>query len=372
MYREERKRLSYFSFMMDTQGTIFLSQKPSMSVSDLDLELPCNPSTWEADTAEEWQRCVDIEVSSLPFHSVFQDYTADTTGASQTALNALSHILVLYGLIAMSWEMKHRDRMDMCFRGCFGASNWENQLAASLEMWKAKFDVYRIGFQTSLKSTRLSQDAVVVSQFRSYVGGATVLYHIAHVVLNAPVVEMQKYIGALSSNHSAHRTHTLDQDVHGLKAWASGTPASYAIWHAGQAVREVILETDLDGEQQTISLSWSLYIAALVCTVFADLRSEGESAALPGRRDRIALKLPSDYSSEIDRKWVSNSTLTFVVSQLTNLGPERIPGAFTAHQARAMCLGLKGYIHDFRCRMLSETVGDLAECILLGHVDNEG
>jgi hypothetical protein len=372
MFREGRKRLAYFSFLVDTQNTIFFSQNPNMSILDIDLDLPCNPSAWEAGTAEQWQEFADFESQSPYLHSVLQDYMADTPDAGQTALNALSHILVLYGLIAISWEIQHRNRVDLGIRRCSNLGNLGNQLAASLEMWKAKFDMYRIDFQTSLRSTRLDHGAAVVSQFRSYVGGATVLYHIAHVVLNAPVVEMQKYIGAFSSNDSAHRTHNFDQDGYGLKAWSSGTPASYAIWHAGQAVREAILETDLDGEQGTISLCWSLYLAALVCTLFADLRSEGENAALPGQRDRIALKVPSDYRSDIDEIWVANSTLTFVVSQLTNLGPERIAGAFTAHQARTICLGLKGYVHDIRCQMLLERMGDLAKCILLGHVDNDG
>ena len=345
---------------MDTQGTLFFSQEPSIYISDLELDLPCNPSTWEADTAEQWQEFADIEEPSSNFQSILQNYIADTPYAARSALNALSHVLVLYGLIAIMCETKQRSRVDMSFLGCFDARNIEHQHTASLELWKVNFDMYRFNSQTALGNAGSSSDAGITSQFRSFVGGATVLYHMAHVFLNAPIVELQKHIGASSLAHDTMCAYLSDQRGQRLRAWASQESASYAVWHAGHAIREAILELRVDDGHGIFGLSWSLYIAALACISFSTFRLNDENISLLGRSDEIALKVHSINSNDGDVARDTKNAIAFVVSQMTNLGPDRMVRAFTAHQARTICVGVRNYAQEFRCQMLSDKVTDLA------------
>lgn len=80
-----------------------------MSAFELRVSLPCNPTAWEAESAEEWWKTYRREIDTS-FLSVLKVYVNPGTATPPPHLNALSRLLVLHGLMSISWDMKRRDQ----------------------------------------------------------------------------------------------------------------------------------------------------------------------------------------------------------------------------------------------------------------------
>jgi len=83
-----------------------------MSAFELRVSLPCNPTTWEADSAEEWYNNFRKE-TEISFLSVLKLYVNPGSASPPAQLNALSQLLILHGLMSLSWDMKRRDQTSL-------------------------------------------------------------------------------------------------------------------------------------------------------------------------------------------------------------------------------------------------------------------
>lgn len=105
-------RLALLCFLWDTQHAVLFSQSLCMSAFELRVSLPCNPTTWEADSAEEWYNNFREETGVL-FLSVLKIYVNPDSASLPAQLNALSQLLILHGLMSLSWDMKRRDQTSL-------------------------------------------------------------------------------------------------------------------------------------------------------------------------------------------------------------------------------------------------------------------
>lgn len=83
-----------------------------MSAFELRISLPVNPTTWEADSAEEWYNNYKTEIETS-FLSVLKVYVNPGSSSPPPHLNALSRLLILHGLMSISWDMKRRDQTSL-------------------------------------------------------------------------------------------------------------------------------------------------------------------------------------------------------------------------------------------------------------------
>ena len=345
MHMEEHKRVVYFCFLLDTQSAVFFSQKPCMSVSELGLDLPCSPAAWEADTADEW--CKHAATDVLPsFRLVIKDYFCRNICLPRKHLNALSHVLVLYGLIAVAWDMRYSQKTFLSIDGFPRPDDWRNQTATMFEMWKADFDAYRMDIHVSLRYLGPIHDPAVTLQFRSFVSGAVILYHTANVFLNAGIRALN--ISETSSQWSAQERHQINQYSLELRP---------AVSHAAHSIREAILETGSNEHSCLLSSPWCLYVAAAVCCAFSRLDQINDDEPSPegqhpGHRSTFCYE---------DGSWNTNHRISVAISQLTESGRENFVGTAARYQAKVLSLGAQAYLRRSRCRKLADAVNLLAQ-----------
>lgn len=102
-------RLAFLCFLWDTQHAVLFSQSLCMSAFELRSSLPCNPTTWEADSAEDWHKSFSKE-TEIRFLAVLKLYFNPDSVHSPPPLNDLSRLLILHGLMSISWDMKRREQ----------------------------------------------------------------------------------------------------------------------------------------------------------------------------------------------------------------------------------------------------------------------
>jgi len=109
---ELRKRLAFLCFIWDTQHAVLFSQSLCMSSFELLTALPCNESTWDASSAEEWWECAKSEFQPNYLTVLRANVNTEST-KPDTSLNALSRLLILHGIMSIQWDLKRRDQASL-------------------------------------------------------------------------------------------------------------------------------------------------------------------------------------------------------------------------------------------------------------------
>ncbi|OJD29075.1 c2h2 finger domain transcription factor [Diplodia corticola] len=151
---EQKKRLAYLCFLWDVQHAVLFCQSLCMSAFELRSNLPCNQQLWEADSAEVWQRLRKQQKSPPLFLALVKAYLTPGGPPIPRNLNALSRLLLLHGLMSISWDMKRRDQTSLGLVGCGNGGrhqssssgspigDWKTRMSTSYNTWKADFDAY--------------------------------------------------------------------------------------------------------------------------------------------------------------------------------------------------------------------------------------
>ncbi|KAH6672567.1 fungal-specific transcription factor domain-containing protein [Halenospora varia] len=304
---EQRKRLALLCFLWDTQHAVLFSQSLCMSAFELRVSLPCNPTTWEADSAEEWYNNFRRE-TEISFLSVLKIYVNPGSASPPAQLNALSQLLILHGLMSLSWDMKRRDQTSLGFVGPT-AQDRQNRLAQSYDAWKADFDTYCMSMALYLKD-----NAALKKDFNQFSTASIAIYHAAHIILNVEILDLQIYAGARHIIGRPVSRSDYDRSRSILKQWAkpeSSSAAAKASWHAAHLLRDGIMNLDNWDVNDVFHYPWCLYIATLTCWGFhfaGSDTSDHENGAMNMQHDDIV--------------WDAQAEMNSLVSGMTSVTPE--------------------------------------------------
>ncbi|TVY76157.1 Zinc finger protein [Lachnellula suecica] len=261
---EQRKRLAFLCFLWDTQHAVLFSQSLCMSAFELRSSLPCNPASWEAESAEDWYKNYSRETETW-FLTVLKLYVKPGSDRLPLHLNDLSRLLILHGLMSISWDMKRREQTSLGFVGPT-AQEKQTRLADSYDAWKADFDTHCMSMALSLKDNpSLKKD------FTRFSTASIAIYHAAHIILNVEIIDLQIYAGA---SHIIGRPVTrgdFERSRRIVKKWATpgGSSAEVkAAWHAAHLLREGIMDLDNWDVNDVFHYPWCLYLATLTCWAF--------------------------------------------------------------------------------------------------------
>lgn len=338
---EEKKRLALLCFMWDTQHAVLFCQSLCMSAFELRLTMPCSQALWEAPDAAEWKR---IGQTQLPqreplFLTALKSYLTPT-GPRTMNLNALARILILHGLMSISWDMERRDQTSLGVVTFVGGSNWRNRLCDAYDLWKADFDAYcmevavkqRAEMNSAMGSGTETQDAAH-REFATFATAYNAVYHAAHILLNADFLDIQIYAGArhilgrpvqradyLRSERVVKRWAVVDSrpsespgfmDGNGgpKPAGAAGgnMAAAKAAWHAACLLHDASTNLDDFDAMGLFHVPWCLYLATLTSWTFHHAR--------PGRWNRDS----EDGDSEM--VWDARKEMDDLISNMAGTKP---------------------------------------------------
>ncbi|KAH8895653.1 hypothetical protein GQ53DRAFT_792267 [Thozetella sp. PMI_491] len=296
---EQKKRLTLYCFMWDTQHAVLFCQSLCMSAFELRLHFPCSQAVWEAPDAGSWAAAwrsspfaPQPDPAQQPFYlPTLKAYL--TPGVSPpTTLNAHARVLVLHGLMSIAWDMQRRDQTALGVVSRGPGSRWRELLAAAYDAWKTDFDEYCVGATQQWPHQQLGdeEDASAAedaqAEFVAFAAAAKAVYHAAQSLLRMDFLDVQIYAGA---RHILGRPVQQRDYLHSaqvIKRWAATAVAEEsqgtvdrrvgdvrsgaigAAWHAARMLRDVVPVADSEAMSSLFHVPWCLYLATLTCWAF--------------------------------------------------------------------------------------------------------
>ncbi|KAL0257422.1 hypothetical protein SLS55_008235 [Diplodia seriata] len=315
---EQKKRLAYLCFLWDVQHAVLFCQSLCMSAFELRSNLPCNQQLWEADSAELWQRLRKKQRSPPLFLSLVKAYLTPGGPPIPRNLNALSRLLLLHGLMSISWDMKRRDQTSLGLVGGRVGSkqspigDWKTRMSTSYNTWKADFDTYCANYldlfcsgpenPNSSSSNSNSNPSPLRQEFVTWATANAAVYHAAHVLLNAEFLDLQIYAGArhILGRPVGRADYVRSQRV--VKRWAGAGAAgagsssaggeavddeverlraARAARHAALLIREGVERLDAFDAGGLFHYPWCLYLATLTCWAWWHARPQQQQQQHP-------------------------------------------------------------------------------------------
>ncbi|KAK1704730.1 fungal-specific transcription factor domain-containing protein [Colletotrichum lupini] len=313
---EQKKRLALLCFMWDTQHAVLFCQSLCMSAFELRLELPCSQSIWEARDAASWASAWRSSLSDqrLFYLPTLKSYL--TPSAPRPAgLTGFSRILVLHGLMSISWDMGRRDQtaLGVVSGDSFGMG-WRKLLSTAYDAWKNDFDAFCGSFASQLQRGSASQAQGVQRQegdedmtrkveFESFAAAYKALYHSAQALLNMDFLDVQIYAGARHILGRPVQQRDYHRSAQVVKKWAASAcetqqqqqnhplvprqdrggaadtnadqskqSASEAAWHAARMLVETKRTLNSIEAMNLFHVPWCLYLATLTCWAYHHAR----------------------------------------------------------------------------------------------------
>ncbi|KAF9633499.1 hypothetical protein BFW01_g4393 [Lasiodiplodia theobromae] len=279
-----------------------------MSAFELRSNLPCNQQLWEADSAELWQRLRKKQKSPPLFLSLVKAYLTPGAPPIPRNLNALSRLLLLHGLMSISWDMKRRDQTSLGLVGKHPIGDWKTRMSTSYNTWKADFDAYCTNYLDLFCTLPDNATNPLRQEFVTWSTANAAVYHAAHVLLNAEFLDLQIYAGArhILGRPVGRADYVRSQRV--VKRWASAPDelerlrAARAARHAALLIREGVERLNAFDAGGLFHYPWCLYLATLTCWAWWHARPQPPpaTAAATGALDALVgcmTSVPSSSSS---------------------------------------------------------------------------
>ncbi|KAF2085590.1 hypothetical protein K490DRAFT_46125 [Saccharata proteae CBS 121410] len=274
---EQKKRLAYLCFMWDVQHAVLFCQSLCMSAFELRSALPCDQALWEADSARRWQQLRKRRKTPPLFLNLLKAYLNPSTPPAPKSLNALSRVLLLHGLMSVSWDMKRRDQTSL---GLVGNSavmgDWKVRIGKSYDAWKTDFDAYSSNYLDLYGQN----DSLLRREMLTFTTAHNAIYHAAHILLNAEFLDLQIYAGARHILGRPVGRPDYERSQRIIKSWASQqpAPASTAAWHAAQLLRAGMTDLQDFDSMGLFHYPWTVYLATLTCWAFHHARPAAAAA----------------------------------------------------------------------------------------------
>ncbi|KAI1166649.1 fungal-specific transcription factor domain-containing protein [Nemania serpens] len=279
---EGKKRLSLLCFMWDTQHAVLFCQSLCMSSFELRISLPCSQEVWEAPNASSWAAAWrsstsrDDKTSFLP---ALKSYL--NRGLPRPAkLSAFSRVLLLHGLMSISWDMQRREQTSLgVVANPASNDNWRNSLSTAYDTWKLDFDAH---FEASLAPNRARSELGLANDdaadLRNFATAYNAVYHAAKCLLNMDFLDIQIYAGSRNILGRPVQQKDYVRSSQVVKRWAanaypgpsqpqfpSSPCASTAAWHAARLLFEASEGLAKSKAMGLFHVPWCFYLATLTC-----------------------------------------------------------------------------------------------------------
>ncbi|KAK6088033.1 hypothetical protein SCUP234_01099 [Seiridium cupressi] len=300
---EEKKRLALLCFMWDTQHAVLFCQSLCMSAFELRLSMPCSQALWEANDDTRWREIQNAESQpEISYLTALKSYLFNPGSQRPAQLNALSRVLVLHGLMSISWDLERRDQTALGVVSFVGGVNWRNRLGDAYDLWKTDFDSYCSEYV--IKQRQLSQAPGNESvdwntarrEFATFTTAYNSIYRAAHILLNSSFLDVQIYAGSRHILGRPIRRGDYIRSEKIVRRWTSGsdgadlapsfdsprpgnpaeepvsTSAAVAAHHAACMLREASTHLDDFDSMGIFHVPWCFYLATLTVWAFQHAR----------------------------------------------------------------------------------------------------
>ncbi|ODV94036.1 hypothetical protein PACTADRAFT_50931 [Pachysolen tannophilus NRRL Y-2460] len=310
---ESMKRLALLTFLLDVQHATLFSQTLCMSAFELRAQLPSDAKLWNAKDAEEWLEYRRSEKQPLYFLITLKKYI--NCSDSLPHLNPLSRVLILHGLMGISWDMQRRDQTSLGLH--IDPYAWKTKMAKAYDCWKDDFDKFST---IAISECANSGNSLSQRYLIKYLTTNNAIYHSAHIILWTNIIDLQIFAGAEHILGRPVNTSTFDFAKKSVISWSRSMGKSEkAVMHAAQLLREGLTNLDDWEVDGTFHYPWCLYLASLTCWAFFKTVNPNKPSFI---KDNKANNCPPDLNESIDTlddyKYKMRNFLLLVTSETPN------------------------------------------------------
>lgn len=317
---EQKKRLAYLSFMWDTQHAVLFCQSLCMSAFELQSTVPCNQSLWQADSALLWHEQRRTHKESPLFLTLLKSHLTPGTPPLLKHINGFTRVLLLHGLMSISWDMKRRDQTSLglvSHNALLGECKWQRRMAASYDAWKADFESFCMNMMQASQNDPIRKEEV-----QRFNVAYNAIYHSAHIILNVDFLDLQIYAGArhILGRPVSRANYSGAKRV--VQQWLKddAPAAGRAAWHAAHLLKESIMHLDELQRLGVFHYPWCLYLANITCWAFHHARPASRIAA-PADQSGTAAQV-ADADDADDMIWDAKAEMNSFISNMTSARPE--------------------------------------------------
>lgn len=246
---EERKRITLFLFILDAQHASLFRHVPALGAFQLQLEMPCPPAEWSADTAQAWSS-VRVHPSTPPrFLSSLK--ACMSPGSRLQHLDSFSRLLLLHGLMSVAYDLRWRQHQSSLLSSSGDATRGRRPGDDQHPNWREKLWRAMRGFMPSS------------GQCTSFTG----ICAVAQIALFSDILDLQVFAGLPSVCGQIIDAQTYQASKRSVKKWARSVDAGSAVVIAAnfllrhfqrpQSAQQRIQET----LQVSLYLRWCLYVS---------------------------------------------------------------------------------------------------------------
>lgn len=263
--QESIKRVVFLFFVMDSQHSVLFGHAPSMSVTEIMLELPCSEEMWDLDLWFDWNKHQESQIGSQPplfldlLKSLMDDQPLPVT------ISSYSKLIMLHGLLAVIWSFVREEPRS------FKIENQES-LQNRTEKDLRKMNILTRAIETWSYSllNRMPSKAIEAS---------STLYRITYLTLftsKSSILEILTFCGSPSLMGRPMTKSDKIKAFESVENWAKSFEATHCVIHALLLIQRIIILPDRSYIPITTSSTysaanddivfrpWCLYITTLV------------------------------------------------------------------------------------------------------------
>lgn len=131
---EEKKRISFYSFVLDAQHATIFRHIPALSSFQIHLQLPCDDDEWEAKTAAEWSTIRQSKRCEPPnfIAALKASLTPDHATSAPLRDNGFKQFVLLHGLMSVAYDLQWKQQALLAAPDTSESiSNWKERLMIS-------------------------------------------------------------------------------------------------------------------------------------------------------------------------------------------------------------------------------------------------
>lgn len=357
---ETCKRTVFFGFILDSQHASLFRHSQLLSIFEIRLELPCTDALWNCQspsdffyeytrqpkelksrlepnwddqhkqenngTKKSYSRpsMLDIETEGKwpsllwSLRRLMQPYKRAQKEYTHNCFSQFSRIILLHGVLSITWDLKCRSLLDLGFLSKRGLSVLMDRLNLALINWKGYFE-------TQIKYTNLasfaSNNEIVLNNYQvsNLFWNSITLYQFSSIVLNVDtslIFDVASDFIKENGNASNTSSPTKTRNKQKIQAWARSSDSRNAIIGSCKIVYTMINNQDII---QTIPHSiWVLYISCLTIWAYENNVEIKLSSQNKGSIPNISVKIyyNSEDPANIDFELAKNAVDNYIISVL--------------------------------------------------------
>lgn len=298
---EATRRAAFAAFVIDSIHATMFGHSTVMVAHEMRLPLPCDDKLWKATSSAEVAR-IESNLMSMGCKPIsFLEGLKRTLSNQEVQTNAFGRMILMAGLLSVSWHMNQRDLQVNSLGGGVsqalgGRDKWRGTLTRAFDSWKSDFDKALMKQRSELSADPYNYDLQSRNEANVVFESRIVLHHLAHMAMHVDIVDCQIFARAKRLLGRTIGPQDLNSAQRRMKdAWAPTAKARDATYYALKFLQSVLCpeQSDTpgvsyrtDGELYSASSDvllnrpWVLYFAALVVWCYG-YALEGASPGIP-------------------------------------------------------------------------------------------